>query len=253
MSDKAVITVDPTSVALDLGDFVSTPVGAAIRFFLRWKDRNTPNLKAAQEEMFKDWVVQLNIAVRDQARHLEQQARDLEATRAKLESLVNDPALTRVCDNYGLEASREALDERRRMLAFAAAGSVNVDLEIAQIARVERTVRELDPADVKLLGQLARIEDPEPPSRPAGWTTGPMIVPIPGPILSFEEQVGRAAVERYKLAESRQPSTDTLIAAGCVQTFAVQSGEIVKNGLRVTHLGQWVLKVLDPYLRASAS
>ena len=46
-------------------------------------------------------------------------------------------------DNYGYEAAREAIDARRSLLA--AAGSVCSALTIAQMARVERALRELDP------------------------------------------------------------------------------------------------------------
>src|SRR5687767_11198858 len=38
-----------------------------------------------------------------------------------------------ILDNYEFEAHREAIDERRRMLAFASAGSVNLELMLGEI------------------------------------------------------------------------------------------------------------------------
>ena len=50
------------------------------------------------------------------------------------------------------------------MLAFASAGSVNLELTIGEISRVERVVRELDPEDIHALQRLTSIVDaPVPP------------------------------------------------------------------------------------------
>jgi hypothetical protein len=70
----------------------------------------------------------------------------------------------RVLDNYGYEAAREPMDERRRMLAYAAAGSVHHTLTIAQLARVERMIRELDPDDLVVLAKLEERPMPGPRS-----------------------------------------------------------------------------------------
>lgn len=52
------------------------------------------------------------------------------------------------------EAARDATDGRRRMLACIAAYLLNSDDAVENKARIERTVRGLDPADVALLAML---------------------------------------------------------------------------------------------------
>lgn len=56
--------------------------------------------------------------------------------------------------NYLFEAQREAMDERRRMLMFAKAGSYNAELTLGEIARVERSIRGMDPDDVMNLADM---------------------------------------------------------------------------------------------------
>lgn len=54
-------------------------------------------------------------------------------------------------DNFGLEATRESMDERFRMLTYASAGAFDVTISIAEAARAERVIRELDPSDIMVL------------------------------------------------------------------------------------------------------
>lgn len=62
----------------------------------------------------------------------------------------------RVVRNIGFEAAREAMDERIKMLAYAEAGCIDTSLTIAQKARAERALRELDPTDVLGLYVVSR-------------------------------------------------------------------------------------------------
>lgn len=63
-----------------------------------------------------------------------------------------------IVGNYGLEAWREAVDRRRAMLGDAAAATIFSELRAAELARVERTIRMLDPEDLDLLTLIAAPE-----------------------------------------------------------------------------------------------
>jgi hypothetical protein len=73
----------------------------------------------------------------------------------KLGDRADDEEFQGLVDNFGLEASREALGERRRLLAHASAGAFDVTMTIAQAARAERVLRHLDPVDIE---RLRRVE-----------------------------------------------------------------------------------------------
>jgi hypothetical protein len=197
--------------------------------------------------MFREWVVAEKRAAVDQTKRLAEQAEDLAALRAKLEGLISDPSFARVRDNYGYEAAREALDERRRMLAFASAGSVNLKLTIAQLARVERTIRDLDPEDIRLLARVAMLADPPPPE------AGPGVGVKEAQTTWFQHMAGAAHV-RALVVLGEGASGEVLIASGCVQISNVKPEFGIATpveGASITHAGQWVLAVLDGYIRAN--
>jgi hypothetical protein len=189
-----------------------------------WTGRNDRRFRDERDEEFRQWTVEHALALHDLLRRMGTVESDVAALQARLERLADDHEFQRVQGNYGWEAWREATDERKRMLAFAAAGSYTVDLTVPQIARVERTIRELDPADVDLLRALTESE-------------------------SHTDQVSaeRAMRERNRveLWRQTQPSGDILVAAGCVRNVYD-----IQDVLHVTDLGHWVLQVLDGYLRA---
>ena len=114
------------------------------------------------------------------------------------------PARVLVLGNYGLEAWREAIDRRRAMLGDAAVAAVVSELSAAELARVERTIRMLDPEDLDTLTHLTRgVRDDEPA------------------LERFEDVEG----ERESDAEWRQRCLvlghlggAALVAAGCVQS-----------------------------------
>ncbi len=68
------------------------------------------------------------------------------------------------------EAARDATDGRRRMLACIAAYLLNTDDAVENKARIERIVRDLDPADMTLLGMLYSLQ-PEPAF--SAWVRSP--------------------------------------------------------------------------------
>jgi len=80
----------------------------------------------------------------------------LERNLAEVNKRLNQPEFMRLQQKYLLVASTEVIDERLKMLAAAAAGSANVRLTIAEAARVERKLQELDPDDVKALWKIHR-------------------------------------------------------------------------------------------------
>lgn len=150
----------------------------------------------------------------------------LESGVATVEALLNEPEFQKIADNYALEAQREALLERARMLAYALAGTLcNGNLTISQKSRVERVIRELDPADALLLYQLSCVS------------------------LETVENDGfdRDAMMRMQLLDKQASSRDILHASGCVNW---ESNGGLDGGVLyayITTIGEAVLEVLSGY------
>lgn len=225
-----------------------------------WKDhanRNTDALREAVAADGRKWRVERDHLVERRLAELEsaagqQQQATADAVVATVERLLGDQQFFRLERNYEFEAAREATDERRRMLAFASAWSVSPELSIAQLARVERTIRELDPDDVSLLKHLADL-------------------PPPPPIVIPEDQRGDPQHEReYRQRDTAalmkhrntlfmhwreaNPRGEVLPAAGCVLiTPGVPVAGGTSTNLRVTDLGLNVLRVLQGYAPGTAA
>jgi hypothetical protein len=126
---------------------------AAGHYLLKLPKRNDEAFDKQRGELFEDWFLEF----REQTlRRLEECAAYHDDLESRIAQRAEDPACPRVYANYARAADAEAIDERRRMLAFAAAGLVDTRLTVAQHARVERTLRELDPDDVLWLVVLSR-------------------------------------------------------------------------------------------------
>jgi hypothetical protein len=208
-----------------------------------WTGRNDSQFREARDEEFRQWTVEHALALYDLLRRIGAAESDVAALRAKLEKLADDREFQRVQGNYGWEAWREATDERRRMLSFAAAGSYTIELSVAQLARVERTVRELDPADLRLLRELntTAFQAPQRLTEPPDGDDDPRLE-------SYRKALG-AATQRFAICELHQPSGHVLVASACVSVeFPVHP--FVGPAAYVTDLGRSVLQVLDCYLRA---
>jgi hypothetical protein len=191
--------------------------------------RNTEAIERARKEAFEDWVIELRRAVPAVVEYLAQRVEELEA---RLEEVANDPQMMRIYDNFGYEAAREAIDERRRMLAMAAAGILDTDLTIEQKARVERTLRQLDPGDVRTLYALSRVVgrvDPNPSDRQR-------------PTCVNESELCFRVLRRA-------PSGDVLVAAGCVCVDAFAGLGASWQEAHITSVGQDVLLALRAYVR----
>ncbi len=136
-------------------------VGKARSLFEWIANRNTNALIEARDEMVRSWAAETYRLVRA---HVEE-------SRARLEELGHsfeeqDIALCHLLEQhetqmlaviYADAAYREAVDERRRMLSFAAASIARLDLTIEQKASTERVLRSLDPSDILELHKLERI------------------------------------------------------------------------------------------------
>jgi hypothetical protein len=119
-----------------------------------WLERyRDGKLVEARRELFEDFVVELVPRLLEAEQRLAAAYTDAEALRARVAELESRGGRT-LLDNCAIEAQREPIDERRRMLAYAAAGGGPTCLSVAQLSRAERTIRELDPTDVLVLADL---------------------------------------------------------------------------------------------------
>jgi hypothetical protein len=130
--------------------------------------------------------------------------------------------------NYTEQAMREPMLERQFMLEHAHAAIVDVRLSVAEHARVQRRLGEIEPDDVITLFAITR-------------TFGRV----------YEGKEVRSEPElRYAFWKSR-PNAEALAAAGCVQLEVAGGGfgTIAANALVVTDFGGLVLRVLRGYCR----
>lgn len=231
MKDALAELVDPDALLreadIDLPDYIK-PGTLIFKIVAAWLTKNDRHVAREFRDVFEGWVVEDRRALTlHLATHPEFEAR-LEA----LERLVADPQLERVRRNYGFEAAREAIDERRRMLAFADAGSLSPDLTVAQAARVERTIRELDPNDVKVLAKIQKID-----------------APARDPTKVLDAEGRKLHDQRIEIWHASDPSGHILVSSGCLDVSAPSSVWEMDCLCIVTKLGKWVLTVLDTYLR----
>lgn len=160
--------------------------------------------------------------------YLEETMADLEAQfvdlGAKVDVQSDDAQMHRLWANFVWESIREATAERREMLAAADAGIVDPTLTIEQKARVERTLRQLDPTDVRALFGFELIGNAD------GYL---------------------ARNELYELWK-RLPDGDVLVSSGCMRLNPeplAGAGGAGKPVPEVTPLGRNVLRVLRVYVR----
>ena len=144
-------------------------VDAFVAGYKAYRDRSTNAFREDTEARLADYQEKCDEALRTLAARLESEGKD---RRAQIASIIGDPELGRVHLNLRIEASREAIDERLGMLAYVEAGTTDAAIKgmsIAEVARVERTIRELDPDDVRRLSRLPRKDDPKQPRYDYMW------------------------------------------------------------------------------------
>ena len=195
-------------------------------------DPNTSRFKEARDEMFREWVADLQVLAREQFAYLSARMDDVEA---RTDERVRDAESQSVLMNYARAANTEPIGERRRMLDFAAAALLDARLTVAEHSRVERIVRELDPKDVLWLSAIDRA---------TGTYQGRKLVPA----------------ERVRFTVWSHGRADVLVAAGCIR---IQ--HVTREGLGsvhdpdepagfdtaiVTREGDLVLRVLRLYVRS---
>ena len=160
---------------------------------------------------------------------------------ARLEGLLLDHQFWRLQKNYAIEWMREPMDERRRMLEFAAAHPAKTGLTLGQLVRVERTLRELDPADIDLLYRLDRLADPDFVQDPK--RNEPVETQLAWHLIKLRRALARANENALERA--------VLEASGC---FTTSSGGNFSGPIaHVTPVGQLVLGVLDEYATRRAA
>jgi hypothetical protein len=177
---------------------------------------------------------------RDGLALFEKQAREAlnrSADAERLGALLQDHQFWRLQRNYELEWLREPMEERRRMLEFAAASAVNLTLRPGELSRVERTLRELDPSDVQLLHMLNSIDNLD--FLPDPKKTTP----------AAEQKEWDLTRRRFMLAQAHGMSRSVLEGAACIRMDFVAYGGPT---CILTEPGHVVLSVLGGYIAASS-
>lgn len=219
--------MDPQlALVLGTGKKALLAIPAVKKYIESLPDPNTPRFIEARDEMFRDWNVELHNRVAEVVADLVPRIDDLEA---RISERAEDGAAKGVFANYANQAYREPIAERRKMLQYAAAGIIDVQLSVAEHARVQRRLDELDPGDVL---HLLCVE------RACGRV--------------FNERMYDSIGEmRYEFWRSL-PNDDALSAAGCVHVSTAGGGAGVgaRNVLEVTSFGKTLLRVLRGYCRA---
>lgn len=189
-------------------------------------EKKTKDFERERDEMFREWTSELAYAMkRLGVAHV-----DLDQRIEELAARLEEPAYLRAIEILEREASLEPTTERRRMLAFAAAGWANVDLSTAQLSRVLHVVREVSPDDIRLLHTLSQHGNQE------------------RPLDAFKPSDDGA--ERHHILVREQPAGDILVASGCVALRYTTGLNNKGPEAHVTAIGRWVLTALDVFVRA---
>jgi hypothetical protein len=209
--------MEPTGIASLLAKPAATRL---LAYFRERAAKNDEQLKRDREELAIEWGAELKAALPQVVSYLDARVDELDSRLAKV---FEDPQFGRIFTNFTFEAAREAIDERRKMLAHAAVGIVDPDIAIERKARVERTLRVLDPTDVLVLHGLTQV---------------------PG-YLGVKE----SAAARMKFVKT-QPSMDVLLSAGCLRLDINGGGFGVgaSAGISLTQLGEDILLSLRTYV-----
>lgn len=154
----------------------------------------------------------------------------LEEIRQMAQRLSEDRPTLTVLGNLGFEAAREALPERKAMLAAAVGGILRPQFDTQLRARIERKLRELDPEDVRHLYGISLVPRPQmtdPPSQPGAT-------------------VDHHAMARHDYAGTQPQQLEILVSSGCIERhrLANYSG----MGLSLTSIGNNVLLTVEDYV-----
>jgi hypothetical protein len=190
-----------------------------LKFLFGLQKVNDETFSVEVKKLYEDWVIEIDKALRILAR-------DFFDLDNAIERQFQDRQFMNLMRNFRLEAAREAMDERRKMLAHAAAGACMPTIDLGRRARLERTIRELDPDDVRGLYGLKQI--------------------VGRYDLEGKDHVDTDRLRHHVLTTITVK--ESLLAAGVVQegTHAGWGGGW--TFCRVTHLGLDTLSLLKTYL-----
>jgi hypothetical protein len=205
-------------------------IGSKADKFLESQLGQTNKFLAKRDELFDAWWVELVT----QLDALSQRISEVEAGQAS-RRLTDDLEAQGILANYADEAYGEPIAERRRMLAFAAAGIANMSIGIAEHARVQRILRELEADDVIALYGLWLI-----PTR------------VPGRQPDQVKNEPGLTADQLRFRNWEQCGAESLQSSGCVRVVAAGggAGRGTFEELRVTTTGTTILRALRAYVRA---
>lgn len=206
-----------------MADLIASVKGAglvarAAKVIIDKLGETAPNarLREAWEVEQRSWRAQREAAIEVRVARLEALAEGDPTFAGRAAAMADDHQFRRLQANVEYEALREATDERRRMLAYAAAGLCDPSMPLNLKARIERTLRGLDPIDVATLRRITFL-----------------------------------GVLESGATEQDQPiSVAALLAAGCIR--GRDGGDWDSSShVEATALGTEVLKVLSDYSHES--
>ncbi len=143
--------------------------------------------------------------------------------------LDDEPTLT-ILDNLGLEAAREAIPERREMLAAAVGGILRPEFDAQRRARLGRKLRDLDPEDLRHLHGISLVPRPR--------------------MTDFPSQPGATedhhAMARLEYASEHPQQLEILVSSICVERHSLRN--YTGEGLSLTSIGVHILSVVEDYV-----
>jgi hypothetical protein len=191
-------------------------------------------LAREREDLALTWGAELKAAMPEVVARIAVMEERMEELESKLDHTFDDPQVERVFRNFTFEAAREAVDERRRMLAHAALADVlDLRLTISQKARVERVIRELDPDDVRRLSQVA--------ARAAEGAEGAAVA----------MKLGTSEAEALLAARCAIHYPPRVTGVSTAFDPSMASTSFSKDEVHVTEIGRFVLRVCHTYTRAT--
>jgi len=212
-------------IASSVATLVKVAPTVAHAFKRYWEGQ--PNaLEPALTENYREWVRELAAQLEYILRLAGDNLDEVRRLKERMEWVESDVKARRVIDNCAFEAMREPIPERRAMWAAAAAGLAASPLAIEDKARVERTLRMLDPIDVMDLHAIADV---------VGASD------IEG------RSHGSADRLRHSLWERSAKNPDALELSLCVRVTSAGYGGSVD--LHVTRTGRYVLLVMQHWLQ----
>jgi hypothetical protein len=196
----------------------------------------TARMREAMEIDHRSYQARREVEVNAKFAHLESRAANLEELSQQVGQMIADRQFLKVQANLEWEAARESLDERRGMLACAAAGLSDPQMSINEKARIERVLRQLDPEDVRLLHSLHHLDDTSFAPNPRDKTD------------PEEQRKWHNARQRVLAAQEKPMSQTALVAAGCMFIDFSSWGGATGH---ITALGERLLLVLSSFVEST--